>query len=89
MSVYRRPALKPTSSTVYVFDPCLLDIVDRRANTPDPGALVRKVQPPMTPKNGTMGHCYVAPLDFPDEFALVSLHSLRRATKADQEVAHD
>lgn len=73
-----------TPAVCYVFDPVMFDQFFPTANAPAPGTLVRKVQPPHAPKNGTMGNCYVQPIDSDDApFALVMVKSLRRATKSD------
>ena len=58
------------------FEPVGLDIFDRRRNQPEPGTIVEKVQPRGCPKNGTMGHCFVAPVDNHNAFALVLVNSL-------------
>lgn len=47
----------------YIFEPVGCDIYDRRDNQPEPGTIVKKVQPFGCPKNGTMGHCFVVPAD--------------------------
>lgn len=49
-------------SAAYRFEPVGLDVWDRRQYQPEPGTLVRKVQPHGCPRNGTFGHCYVVPL---------------------------
>lgn len=43
----------------YEYHPVGLDLWDRRAHQPEPGAVVVKTQPYGCPRNGTMGHCYV------------------------------
>jgi hypothetical protein len=63
----------------YVFDPVGMDLFSPTARQPQPGSLVRKVQPHGCPKNGTMGHCYIAPVDGSEkDFCLVLESSLRR-----------
>jgi hypothetical protein len=68
------------SARVYVFNPNGWDTILPTANAPAPGALVVKVQPFGCPRNGTMGHAYVEPVDG-GPFALVSLGSLTPAGK--------
>lgn len=46
------------------------------AGTPDDGTRVVKVQPAGTPRNGTMGHCFVADADTGEFCGLVLLTSL-------------
>lgn len=51
---------RPTPGKRYRFDPVGLDIYDRNAYTPPPGAEVVAVKSPHgTPPSGTMGHTYV------------------------------
>lgn len=52
-----------SGATLYRFDPVGLDLFDRRPSQPEPGAVVRKVQPHGCPRNGTMGHVYVETAD--------------------------
>lgn len=65
----------------YIFEPATFDRLDRNANTPDSGTLVRTIKSPHgTPPFGTMGHCYVETLE--GQFVgLVQLASLK-------EIAH-
>jgi hypothetical protein len=46
------------SQTVYTYEPVGLDKWERKG--PEWGTQVVKVQPAGTPRNGTMGHCYIA-----------------------------
>lgn len=62
---------------VYVFEPVGLDVWDRRMGQPERGARVVKVQPAGCPRNGTMGHCFVADAETGDFRGLVLLASLR------------
>jgi len=48
------------SKVTYLYRPVSWDVFDRRSHQPEPGTLVVKVQPTGCPRNGTMGHCYVA-----------------------------
>lgn len=68
----------------YVFQPVGLDVYDRRPGQPAPGTVVVKVQPGHgAPRNGTMGHCYVRPVDGDEhEYVLVLLNSLVPKGKA-------
>jgi hypothetical protein len=62
-------------ATVYRFEPVGWDVFRPTANQPPSGSLVRKVQPRGCPPNGTMGHCFIQPIDGAD-FCLVQLGSL-------------
>ena len=61
--------------TVYVFTPVGMDRWDRRANQPEAGTRVVKIQPAGCPRNGTMGHCYVADAETGQFYGLVLLNS--------------
>lgn len=61
---------------VFRFDPVGLDRFDRKAHHPAEGTEVVKVQPPGTPRNGTMGHCFVQDAETGDFFGLVLEASL-------------
>lgn len=50
---------------LYRYQPAGLDLYDRRPPQPEPGSIVRKVQPSGCPRNGTMGHCFVGDPDQP------------------------
>jgi hypothetical protein len=65
--------------TVYIYKPVGLDVWDRRANQPAPGARVVKTQPAGCPRNGTMGHCFVADAESGAFYGLVLVNSLERA----------
>ena len=45
---------------VFKFNPVGMDLYDRRPHHPAPGTEVVKTQPAGCPRNGTMGHTYVA-----------------------------
>lgn len=45
---------------IYTFKAAGADLWDRRSNTPNDGDKVIKTQPAGCPRNGTMGHCFVA-----------------------------
>lgn len=60
----------------YRFIPVGVDVWDRRENQPLPGTIVVKVQPAGCPRNGTMGHCYVADADTGVFYGLVLENSL-------------
>ena len=53
---------------LFRYEPVGLDLFDRRAYQPEPGTIVRKVQPRGCPRNGTFGHCYVVPADREPKF---------------------
>lgn len=61
---------------IYIFRPVGWDIFDRRANQPAPGTRVVKTQPFGCPKNGTMGHVYVADAETGHFYGLVHKNSL-------------
>lgn len=62
--------------TTYLLKPRgLADRTDPRVMKHE-GAEVRKVQPPGTPRNGTMGHCYVERVDTGEFIGLVLVTSL-------------
>lgn len=69
----------PVGKTVFVFDPVGFDAFAPHALTPPAGTRVVKCQPFGTPKNGTMGHCYVQDADTGDFYGLVLLNSLTRS----------
>ena len=54
---------KPRWPARFVFQPAGIDSWRPTANQPAAGAIVIKVQPFGCPRNGTMGHCYVRPVD--------------------------
>lgn len=64
--------------TRYTFRPVGLDVWDRRDNQPAPGTIVVKTQPYGTPRNGTMGHCFVADAETGKFYGLVLVASLVR-----------
>lgn len=61
---------------VYEFQPAGMDVFDRRKGQPEPGTMVVKTQPPGTPRNGTMGHCFVQDAESGDFYGLVLQASL-------------
>lgn len=65
---------------VFTFKAVGWDKFRPHANTPDDGTRVVKTQPHGCPRNGTMGHCYVADADTGEFYGLVLLNSLT-ATK--------
>lgn len=60
----------------YIYRPVGLDIFDARPHQPKAGTLVVKCQPEGAPKNGTMGHCYVADAETNKFYGLVLVKSL-------------
>jgi hypothetical protein len=69
----------------YIFRPVGLDSWEHRPHQPKPGARVIKTQPFGCPKNGTMGHCFVADAVTGEFYGLVLVNSLipeRRFNKA-------
>jgi len=74
--------MKVRKGRIYRFRACLIDIADRRANTPANGTLVRVCHPHGCPPPNTMGHCHVETLD--GEFiGLVACNSLMLAGKGE------
>lgn len=67
----------PRKSRVFVFQPVGLDIWDRRPNQPQPGTRVVLTQPAGCPRNGTMGHVFVADADSGEFYGLVLRNSLQ------------
>jgi len=63
---------------VYIYKPVGFDIFDRRNYQPKPGTRLVKCQPPGTPRNGTMGHCYVEDAETGKFYGLVLENSLER-----------
>jgi len=61
---------------VYEFQPVGWDIFDKRVDI-EPGHRVVKTQPAGCPKNGTMGHTFIADADTGAFIGLVLLNSLR------------
>jgi hypothetical protein len=61
----------------YTFEPVGWDVFDRRAHQPEPGTRVVKTQPAGCPRNGTMGHCFIADADTGAFYGLVLVASLK------------
>jgi hypothetical protein len=55
--------MRVRKGTVYLFRACLLDVADRRDNTPADGTLVRVCHPYGCPAPNTMNHAHVETLD--------------------------
>jgi hypothetical protein len=63
---------------VYEFHPVGFDLFDASPHQPAPGTRVVKTQPGYgAPKNGTMGHTYVADAETGAFYGLVMLASLK------------
>lgn len=54
--------MRVRKGSVYRFEACLLDVADRRSNTPANGTLVRVCHPYGCPPPNTMNHCHVETL---------------------------
>lgn len=67
-------AAMPSAPPVYVFRPRGLDAWERSG--PAPGTRVVKVQPRGCPRNGMLGHCYVADAESGRLYGLVLEASL-------------
>jgi hypothetical protein len=65
-------------ATVYTYDPVGWDVFDGRTDL-KPGDRVVKTQPHGCPRNGTMGHCFVADAETGKFVGLVMVKSLKRA----------
>lgn len=61
----------------FTYEPVGLDVWDRRPNQPTRGTRVVKTQPRGCPRNGTMGHCFVADADTGVFYGLVLVASLQ------------
>jgi hypothetical protein len=68
------------SARVYTFEPVGWDVFDPRHDLPR-GSRVVKTQPVGCPKNGTMGHCFVADAATGEFIGLVLTASLKPARK--------
>lgn len=60
----------------YIYIPVGLDVFDARPHQPKLGTRVVKCQPAGTPKNGTMGHCFIANAETNEFYGLVLVESL-------------
>jgi hypothetical protein len=67
------------SKTTYTFRPVGWDVFDAKPNHPAPGTRVVKTQPAGCPKNGTMGHCFIADADTGEFYGLVLVNSLEKS----------
>ncbi len=72
---------KAKRKRVYVFDPVEWDLFDARHDI-EPGIEVVKTQPAGCPKNGTMGHCFIADADTGAFIGLVMAASLKKAGRS-------
>jgi hypothetical protein len=65
----------------YTFEPVGVDLWEKRPHQPAPGTVVIKTQPHGCPRNGTMGHCFIA---HPDGhfIGLVLVASLQEVVKS-------
>lgn len=75
---------KVKAPAVFVFEPVGWDLYAPTQLAPPAGTLVVKTQPSGCPKNGTMGHTYVADAKTGEFLGLVLLNSLRKATAAEK-----
>jgi hypothetical protein len=66
------------AKTTYRFEPVGLDVWDRRKNQPTPGTRVVLTQPVGVPRNGTMGHVFVADAETGEFYGLVLKASLKK-----------
>src|SRR4051794_11222547 len=62
------------------FQPVALDRWSPHAHLPATGVLVRKCQPAGTPRNGTMGHCFISDLAAGEFYGLCLENSLQPVT---------
>jgi hypothetical protein len=70
------------AAKVFTFQPVGLDLFDARPNHPAPGTQVVKHQPYGCPRNGTMGHAFIADAATGEFYGLVLLASLTKAATA-------
>lgn len=68
--------MRVRKNSVYVYNPCVLDIFDRRTDL-KPGEEVRVIHPHGCPPPNTMNHCHVERLNG-DFVGLVSCNSLQK-----------
>ena len=73
--------MRVRKGATYVFQACMLDVADRRSNTPANGTVVRVCAPYGCPPPNAMGHCFVETLagEFIGLVATASLH--KKGTK--------
>lgn len=65
---------------VFEFHPVGLDLFDKRPHHPPVGTRVVKTQPAGCPKNGTMGHTFIADAETGKFIGLVLVKSLKKVT---------
>jgi hypothetical protein len=70
---------KTARKTVYVFEPVGFDLFAPGGLAPAAGTRVVKTQPVGCPKNGTMGHTYIADAKTGEFYGLVLLNSLAKS----------
>jgi hypothetical protein len=73
----KRTSYTSVGKRVYIFEPVGWDRFDAKPHQPNEGDRVVKVQPYGCPKNGAMGHTYVADAETLEFRGLVHLNSLR------------
>jgi hypothetical protein len=71
--------VKLVEGKIYKFEAASMDIMDRRAHTPENGTLVKLTQPHGCPKNGTNNHCFVEDAQSGEFIGLVSIQSLQES----------
>lgn len=71
----------PRSPRTYNFQPVGYDLFAPHRGTPLRGTLVVKTQPHGCPRNGTMGHCFVADATTGRFYGLVLVNSLQKVSK--------
>jgi len=75
------PFRKVQANRTYIYDPCLLDQIDRRTNLRK-GAVVHVQNLPGCPKANTMGHCHVSDPETGQFLGLVCSASLQPMSEA-------
>lgn len=73
-------------NSIYRFEACLLDRIDARDNTPEPGQIVRVVNLHGCPPANTMGHCHVVNAVTGEFIGLVCTASLEPASEATKRI---
>ena len=78
MSIAPRNPYTKVGKARFIYEPAGYDRLEPQ-HRPEPGTIVVKVQPFGCPKNGTMRHCYIAPVENMSNYVLVQEASLTSA----------
>lgn len=77
-----KDAIKAKRATKYLYEPVGMDIFKPCQHSLKKGDIVVKVQPSQTPRNGTMGQCYVGDPISGEFRGMVSMASLIRCKQS-------